>query len=171
MLQCMAGGGKNPMGQNMHIQFHNSQWKSILTKYSYHTGVNNLRVTEWYIVAIHETKFDLNSRWTEALSLSWNNCNLSMDKRLHPFYRWEWITTFIPHFTGHAITYPSWDWSLSMLVKGAYDNNWHPVTWHQALVPQMKFWLNSNFFLNPFVFIPYWCIWNCVVITPMFFEL
>ena len=22
---------------------------------------------------------------------------------------WEWISNFIPHFTGHVITYPCWD--------------------------------------------------------------
>ena len=34
---------------------------------------------------------------------------------------WEWICYFIPHFTGHVITNPCWDYSLSMLghVKGA----------------------------------------------------
>ena len=23
---------------------------------------------------------------------------------------WEWIINFIPHFTGHVISYPCWDW-------------------------------------------------------------
>ena len=32
---------------------------------------------------------------------------------------WEWISYFIPHFTEHVITYPCWELSLSMLVKGA----------------------------------------------------
>ena len=30
---------------------------------------------------------------------------------------WEWISNFIPHFTGHVITYPCWVWSWSVLVK------------------------------------------------------
>ena len=30
----------------------------------------------------------------------------------------KWIINFIPHFTGHVITYPCWDWSETMLVKG-----------------------------------------------------
>ena len=32
---------------------------------------------------------------------------------------WEWICNFIPYFTGYVITYPCWDWSSSMSVKGA----------------------------------------------------
>ena len=32
---------------------------------------------------------------------------------------WEWISYFTPHFTWHVITYRCWDWSNSMLVKGA----------------------------------------------------
>ena len=31
---------------------------------------------------------------------------------------WEWISNFIPHFTGHVTVFPSWDLSQSMLVKG-----------------------------------------------------
>ena len=27
------------------------------------------------------------------------------------FEVWEWISNFIPHFTGHVITYPCWDWN------------------------------------------------------------
>ena len=30
---------------------------------------------------------------------------------------WEWITSIVPHFTRHVITYPCWDKSLTMLVK------------------------------------------------------
>ena len=32
---------------------------------------------------------------------------------------WEWISNFIPHFIGHSITYACWDYSSTMLVKGA----------------------------------------------------
>ena len=32
---------------------------------------------------------------------------------------WEWISNHIPYFSGHVITYPCWDWSQSILVKGA----------------------------------------------------
>ena len=28
---------------------------------------------------------------------------------------WEWICNFIPHFTGHMIIYPCWDYSWFML--------------------------------------------------------
>ena len=49
------------------------------------------------------------------------------DQITHPFPNfsgctvevWEWISNFIPHFTRHVITYPYWEWSQSMLVKGA----------------------------------------------------
>ena len=55
------------------------------------------------------------------------NINPGMDKWLHPLKLsgeinypfpnfndgtvevWEWISNFIPHFTGHVITYPCWD--------------------------------------------------------------
>ena len=70
------------------------------------------------------------------LLLKWINFNPSMDKELHykvwyeiayPFPNsngatvevWKWISNFITHFTGHAITYPCWDTSWYMLVKGA----------------------------------------------------
>ena len=32
---------------------------------------------------------------------------------------WEWISNFIPHFDGHAITHPCWGLSSSMLPKVA----------------------------------------------------
>ena len=32
---------------------------------------------------------------------------------------WEWIIDFISHIIGHVITYPWWDYSSSMWVKGA----------------------------------------------------
>ena len=31
---------------------------------------------------------------------------------------WEWKSNYIPHFTGHAITYPCWNYSYTMLVNG-----------------------------------------------------
>ena len=30
---------------------------------------------------------------------------------------WEWISYFIPHFTGHVITYPCWDYKLIHVSK------------------------------------------------------
>ena len=36
---------------------------------------------------------------------------------------WEWISNFIPHITGHVITYPCWDLSYTMLVKVATGRN------------------------------------------------
>ena len=32
---------------------------------------------------------------------------------------WEWVSNFIPHFTGHVIDHPYWNQSQFMLVKGA----------------------------------------------------
>ena len=32
---------------------------------------------------------------------------------------WEWISNVFLHVTGHVVTYPCWDLSKSMLVKGA----------------------------------------------------
>ena len=32
---------------------------------------------------------------------------------------WEWISNFIPRFTGHMATYPCWYFSQTMLIKGA----------------------------------------------------
>ena len=67
-----------------------------------------------------------------CLLLTWFNFNPSMDKSSHaqlsvewntyPFPNfngatvevWEWISNFIPHF----ITYPCWDSSKTMLIKG-----------------------------------------------------
>ena len=37
------------------------------------------------------------------------------------FEVWERINNFIPHFIGHGITYPHWDWSKFMLIKGASE--------------------------------------------------
>ena len=30
------------------------------------------------------------------------------------FEHYEWMSNFIPHFTGHVITYPCWDLSQTM---------------------------------------------------------
>ena len=42
---------------------------------------------------------------------------------------WEWIINFIPHFTGHVITYPCWDKSGTMLIKGYPGNDQIIVTY------------------------------------------
>ena len=34
---------------------------------------------------------------------------------------WEWISKFIPYFIMDIITYPCWDLSLTILVKGIPD--------------------------------------------------
>ena len=54
---------------------------------------------------------------------------------------WEWISNFFPHFITDVITYPCWDYRLSMLVKGAHGGTkWHllngnmllfNITWHR----------------------------------------
>ena len=44
---------------------------------------------------------------------------------LFPFFNdtavqvWVWISNFTPNVTEHAITYPYWDWSYIISVKGA----------------------------------------------------
>ena len=40
---------------------------------------------------------------------------------------WEWISNFIPYFTGHVVTYPCWELSYSLLLKGA------PCRWRAVL--------------------------------------
>ena len=35
----------------------------------------------------------------------------------------EWMSNFTPHFTGHVITYPYWDYSWTTLVKGDPTEN------------------------------------------------
>ena len=34
---------------------------------------------------------------------------------------WEWISNFIPHFTGHVITDTYWDCNQTILVKGSNE--------------------------------------------------
>ena len=47
---------------------------------------------------------------------------------------WEWISNVIPHFTGRVITYPCWNKSESVLVKGApCDNHFETKSWHNTL--------------------------------------
>ena len=35
---------------------------------------------------------------------------------------WEWISNFILHIIGHVMTYPCWDLSYTMIVKGAHGS-------------------------------------------------
>ena len=83
------------------------------------------------------------SQWRQLgpLIVAWINFKASMDKKVHLKYVWNAITylfpnlncatvevwericNFIPNFTGHVITYPFWDWSSSMLVKGALGHS------------------------------------------------
>ena len=43
---------------------------------------------------------------------------------------WEWISNFIPYFMMDVITYPCWDLSKTMSVKGAPE--FHNVVWSKA---------------------------------------
>ena len=54
-----------------------------------------------------------------------SNCNHYMvwDEITYPFLNysgavkvWEWISNFISHFTGLAITYPCWSWIQALLI-------------------------------------------------------
>ena len=68
----------------------------------------------------------------EPLLLTWINSNYThytvWDEITYPFPNfngatvevWEWISYFIPHFTEYVITYPCWDQSESMSVKGPH---------------------------------------------------
>ena len=50
---------------------------------------------------------------------------------------WEWISNFIPHFTGHVITYPCW-WKLPLAVvpyTGLFDAKWTPRKMHTIGLP------------------------------------
>ena len=38
---------------------------------------------------------------------------------------YKWISNFIPHFIMDVITFPYWDWSQTMLVKGAPVSRYH----------------------------------------------
>ena len=42
---------------------------------------------------------------------------------------WEWISNYIPHFTGFAITYPRWNQS-TLLVKGPLAATAHFTATH-----------------------------------------
>ena len=86
-----------------------------------------------------------------TLLLTWFNFNPSMgmyyihykvcDEITYPFPKFngwtievcKWISNFIAHFIGYVITYPCWDWSLTILVKGA-PNHYITMTcclfWH-----------------------------------------
>ena len=70
----------------------------------------------------HKHKLQHGPPW--LLSLRCFNFNHSMNKWLHPFVQcamkfpifnvaafevWEWMSDFIPHFTGHVVTYLCWD--------------------------------------------------------------
>ena len=78
-----------------------------------------------------------------SLLLTWFNFNPSLDMWLQLLEKavwnylsipnfngctvevWEWISNFIAYFTVHVITYPCWDYSQSMSVKGATDVTVH----------------------------------------------
>ena len=53
-----------------------------------------------------------NKVWDEIIYpfLNFNGCTVEVT---------EWISNSMPHFIGRVITYPCWDWSKPMLVKGA----------------------------------------------------
>ena len=52
----------------------------------------------------------------------------------------EWISTFIPHFTGRVIGYPCWDDSqlLVVLVQGAPGNSCNLFKPHANSYPKHK---------------------------------
>ena len=56
---------------------------------------------------------------------------------------WEWISNFIPHFTGYVIIHPCWDW-ICVLVKGApvrlyrYPSGLLPGHWGCLMITPMS---------------------------------
>ena len=53
------------------------------------------------------------------------------------------MSNFIPHFIMVIITYPYWDWSETVLLKGVPDHQ----LWLITSSPQNKYgFLKSNFF-------------------------
>ena len=73
---------------------------------SFITKIDNLVIvfslTKW-----HNAKKDMTSYWRNFGQ--WYGINVEI---------WEWISNFILHMTRHVITYPRWEQSKSMFVKG-----------------------------------------------------
>ena len=89
---------------------------------------------------------------SRSVLLTWFDFIPSIDKYLQPLYRmWAEIThpfpnftgatvegNLIPYLSGHVITYPYWDQSYTMLVKGAPDELIiHTIT---IAIHQPHFW-------------------------------
>ena len=50
---------------------------------------------------------------------NFNGCTVEVWEWIRIFISlWEWISNLISHFAVHVITYPCWDSSKTMLVKG-----------------------------------------------------
>ena len=56
---------------------------------------------------------------------------------------WEWISNFIQHFTEHAISYPHWDSSESVLIKGAPGDAYMFLGTGSSLVYVMAYCLSG----------------------------
>ena len=69
-------------------------------------------IMQAYIPISYQLFFHLNG---------WNYLSIPKLQQLH-HWGWEWIRYSIPHFIMNSITYPVWDWSYTMLLKG------HPVS-------------------------------------------
>ena len=51
---------------------------------------------------------------------------------------WEWLSNFIPHLTGHVITYPCWNSSKFICVKGAQAKTEFIMVWKQLRTESVK---------------------------------
>ena len=76
------------------------------------------------------------------------------DEITHPFPNfngatvevWEWISNFIPHFTGHVIIHPCQDLIQSMLVKWVHDgtHQWHCL-WNSIAICPVDSCISFNY--------------------------
>ena len=67
-----------------------------------------------------------------------------------------WISNFTPHFTEYVITYPCWDWSLTMPVKRGpwyifHQQNWLHLLWFKGMdnyIHTNVWYVYCNYVLN-----------------------
>ena len=84
---------------------------------------------------------------TIMMTAGWWICNYLPSKRwdevtlsLHKLQLWEWMSNLIPHFIMAIITYPWWDCSEFMLVKGSPDKCWIDV--------KRSIWMRASLIFN-----------------------
>ena len=109
------------------LQFDRDLFWLYCDKFQFHRDICQLHRNRWF------------EFWHKLLMSSWisNYIHYKMwDEITCPFTNingatvevWGWKSNFIPHFTGHVITYPCWDLSHSVLSKGAHEGIWRTTT-------------------------------------------